>query len=126
MVEETIKAIRETEAAADVIVKEAEEKSWKIMEDAKQEAERMIKSQEETHRIFAQDAMQDAREKARVFQEETGARALRAIIEEFMLDIMYEIPKDENIGEVTITRSYIEGTGGPLISLRGQEVPRLP
>ena len=62
----------------------------------------------------------------RAMEKNTGARALRAIIEEFMLDIMYEIPKDENIGEVTITRSYIEGTGGPLISLRGQEVPRLP
>ena len=62
MVEETIKAIRETEAAADVIVKEAGEKSQKILEDARQEAERMIKSQEETHRISAQDAMQDARE----------------------------------------------------------------
>ena len=56
MVEETIKAIRETEAAADVIVKEAGEKSQKILEDARQEAERMIKSQEETHRISAQDA----------------------------------------------------------------------
>ena len=54
MVEETIKAIRETEAAADVIVKEAGEKSQKILEDARQEAERMIKSQEETHRISAQ------------------------------------------------------------------------
>ena len=43
MVEETIKAIRETEAAADVIVKEAGEKSQKILEDARQEAERMIK-----------------------------------------------------------------------------------
>ena len=42
MVEETIKAIRETEAAADVIVKEAGEKSQKILEDARQEAERMI------------------------------------------------------------------------------------
>ena len=52
MVEETIKAIRETEAAADVIVKEAGEKSQKILEDARQEAERMIKSQEETHRHF--------------------------------------------------------------------------
>ena len=52
MVEETIKAIRETEAAADVIVKEAGEKSQKILEDARQEAERMIKSQEETHRIL--------------------------------------------------------------------------
>lgn len=48
MVEETIKAIRETEAAADVIVKEAGEKSQKILEDARQEAERMIKSQEES------------------------------------------------------------------------------
>ena len=37
MVEETIKAIRETEAAADVIVKEAGEKSQKILEDARQE-----------------------------------------------------------------------------------------
>ena len=40
-------------------------------------------------------------------EKDTGARALRAIIEEFMLDIMYEIPKDDNIGEVTITRAYI-------------------
>ena len=52
-------------------------------------------------------------------EKDTGARALRAIIEEFMLDIMYEIPKDDNIGEVTITRAYIEGTGGPVIRLQG-------
>ena len=79
MVEETIKAIRETEAAADVIVKEAGEKSQKILEDARQEAERMIKSQEETHRISAQDAMQDAREKARVFQEEARGQTEKEI-----------------------------------------------
>ena len=48
----------------------------------------------------------------------TGARALRSIIEEFMLDIMYEIPKDDNIGRVTITGDYIRGTGGPLIDIR--------
>lgn len=72
---------------------------------------------------FDEGALEAIAEKA--MKKETGARALRAIIEEFMLDIMYEIPKDENIGEVTITRAYIEGTGGPLISLRGQEVPRL-
>ena len=35
-----------------------------------------------------------------------------------MLDIMYEIPKDDNIGKVTITREYIEGTGGPIIDIR--------
>lgn len=51
-------------------------------------------------------------------KKDTGARALRAIIEEFMLDIMYEIPKDDNIGRVTITREYIEGTGGPVIDIR--------
>ncbi len=41
-----------------------------------------------------------------------------------MLDIMYEIPKDDSIGQVIITREYIEGTGGPRILLRGQEIPR--
>lgn len=61
----------------------------------------------------------------KAMKKDTGARALRAIIEEFMLDIMYEIPKDDSIGQVTITREYIEGTGGPIIQLRGQEVPRL-
>ncbi|MDO4345622.1 MAG: ATP-dependent Clp protease ATP-binding subunit ClpX [Eubacteriales bacterium] len=56
---------------------------------------------------------------ARALEKKTGARALRAIIEEIMLDIMYEIPKDDNIGKVTITREYIENTGGPQITLRG-------
>ena len=59
---------------------------------------------------------------AKAMEKDTGARALRAIIEEFMLDIMYEIPKDDSIGEVTITKEYIEGTGGPVIALRGQHV----
>ena len=35
-----------------------------------------------------------------------------------MLDIMYEIPKDDNIGQVRITREYIEHTGGPVIIMR--------
>ena len=43
----------------------------------------------------------------------------------YMLDIMYEIPKDDNIGQVVITREYIEGNGGPKILLRGQEIPLL-
>lgn len=55
----------------------------------------------------------------KAMEKDTGARALRAIIEEFMLDIMYEIPKDDNIGRVTITREYIEHTGGPVITMRG-------
>ena len=68
---------------------------------------------------FNDGALEAIAEKA--MEKDTGARALRAIIEEFMQDIMYEIPKDDSIGEVMITREYIEGTGGPVIRLRGQE-----
>ena len=61
----------------------------------------------------------------KALEKNTGARALRAILEEYMLDIMYEIPKDDSIGQVIITREYIEGNGGPRILLRGQEMPLL-
>ena len=72
---------------------------------------------------FDDSALEAIAEKA--MEKDTGARALRAIIEEFMLDIMYEVPKDDNIGRVTITRDYIEGTGGPVIEIRGKSVPKL-
>ena len=66
---------------------------------------------------FDDDALEWIAEEA--MKKETGARALRAIMEEFMLDIMYEIPKDSNIGAVTITRAYLEKRGGPRIEMRG-------
>ena len=72
---------------------------------------------------FTEGALSAIAKKA--MKKDTGARALRAIIEEFMLDIMYEIPKDDSIGQVTITEGYIENTGGPIITLRGQEVPAI-
>ena len=71
---------------------------------------------------FDDDALRSIARKA--LEKDTGARALRSIIEDFMLDIMYEIPKDSSIGEVIITKDYIEKTGGPIL-LRGQEVPKL-
>ncbi len=58
-------------------------------------------------------------------EKKTGARALRSIIEEYMLDIMYEIPKDNNIGMVTITGDYIRKTGGPQIQMRGMATPAI-
>ena len=61
----------------------------------------------------------------KAMKKDTGARALRAIIDDFMLDIMYEIPKDDSIGEVIITKEYIQHTGGPKILLRGKEMPQL-
>ena len=66
---------------------------------------------------FEDDALYAIAKKAK--EKKVGARALRAIIEEFMLDIMYEVPKDDNIGKVTITRDYVEKNGGPLIAMRG-------
>ena len=69
---------------------------------------------------FDDSALEAIAKKA--MERDTGARALRAIIEEFMLDIMYEIPKDDNIGEVTITGDYINGTGGPVIDIRTDNV----
>ncbi len=67
----------------------------------------------------------------KAMKRDTGARALRSVIEDFMLDIMFEVPKDEEIGRVTITEEYVEGHGGPVIDLKGvielenERVPRI-
>ena len=66
---------------------------------------------------FDDSALEAIAEKA--IEKKTGARALRAIIEHYMLDIMYEVPKDPDIGKVTITKDYIDNNGIPLIELRG-------
>ena len=84
---------------------------------------RELLAMDEVDLIFEPDALEAIAAKA--LKKDTGARALRAIIEDFMLDIMYEIPKDDNIGRVRITRAYVEHTGGPVIELRGQEPLRL-
>lgn len=65
---------------------------------------------------FDDSALEAIAEKA--IEKKTGARALRAIIEHYMLDIMYEVPKDPDIGKVTITKDYIDNNGIPLIEMR--------
>ena len=65
---------------------------------------------------FDDSALEAIAEKA--LEKKPGASALRSIIEEFMLDIMYEIPKDDNIGRVIITGDYINKKGGPVIQMR--------
>ena len=65
---------------------------------------------------FEDGALRAIAQKA--MEKNTGARALRAIIEKFMLDIMYEIPKDDNIGRVIITEDYIRNNGMPIIEMR--------
>ncbi len=48
----------------------------------------------------------------------TGARALRGIFERIMLDIMYEVPSDKSISQVTITEEVVQGKGMPRITRR--------
>lgn len=81
-------------------------------------------SMDEVDLVFEDDAIEAIAAKA--VEKKTGARALRAIIEDFMLDIMFEIPKDDNIGRVIITKDYVEKTGGPIIEMRGSvHVPQI-
>ena len=75
---------------------------------------------DEVQLTFTDEALEAMADKA--MKRDTGARALRSIIEDFMLDIMYEIPKDDNIGKVTITKEYVQGTGGPIIDIRSSMI----
>ncbi|MBQ9503803.1 MAG: ATP-dependent Clp protease ATP-binding subunit ClpX [Lachnospiraceae bacterium] len=97
-----------------------EEMMVKILKEPKNAIIKQYKkllSMDEVDLEFTEGALLAIAKKA--LEKETGARALRSIIEEFMLDIMYEVPKDDNIGRVIITEEYIEGKGGPIIDLRG-------
>ena len=78
---------------------------------------RKLLSMDEVDLEFTEEAYDAIAEKA--LKKDTGARALRSIIEDIMLDIMFEIPKDPNIGRVTITAEYVNGKGGPKIEMRG-------
>ena len=72
---------------------------------------------DEVDLVFDDEAVRSIAKKA--IEKKTGARALREVIEEIMLDIMYEIPKDDLIGRVTITEDYINNSGAPKIEMRG-------
>lgn len=51
----------------------------------------------------------------------TGARSLRSIMEDILLDLMYEIPSDKTIRQVTVTKEYILGEKSPGISFQMQQ-----
>jgi len=62
---------------------------------------------------FTRDAVAAIADKA--LELKTGARALRSIMENLMLDIMYSVPQEETAAEVTITRAVVEGKRKPTI-----------
>lgn len=62
---------------------------------------------------FDQDALLAIADKA--IERKTGARGLRSIIEETMLDIIFEIPSQEDVTKVRITKAAVEGTDKPVL-----------
>ena len=65
---------------------------------------------------FTEDALQAIAHRA--VERKTGARGLRSIIEDVMMDIMYEVPSEENIGIVTITKDCVENEAAPEVVYR--------
>ncbi|NLL77396.1 MAG: ATP-dependent Clp protease ATP-binding subunit ClpX [Clostridiales bacterium] len=62
---------------------------------------------------FEPDAIEAIADKA--FERKTGARGLRSIMENVMMDVMYRIPSDSTIVECVITKGAVEGTSEPLL-----------
>lgn len=62
---------------------------------------------------FDEDALQAIAVKA--IERKTGARGLRSIIEETMLDVMFEVPSQEDVQAVRITKAAVEGTDKPIL-----------
>lgn len=54
----------------------------------------------------------------RAMKKGTGARALRAILENMMLDIMYDIPSEPDVARCVITQEVVEGKGSPIFKPR--------
>ena len=65
---------------------------------------------------FKEDALEAIAKKS--LERKTGARGLRAIMEDTMMDLMYEIPSDDTVGICTITKDVIDKTGGPELVYR--------
>ncbi|MGM0166827.1 ATP-dependent Clp protease ATP-binding subunit ClpX [Enterococcus sp. AZ135] len=70
-------------------------------------------SYDDTDLSFDADALNAIADKA--ITRNTGARGLRSIIEDVMMDVMFDIPSDESIEKVIVTKDSVEGSGKPII-----------
>ena len=75
-------------------------------------------SQDKVELVFTQDALSAVASKA--LKQKTGARGLRTIIEENLLDVMFDIPSQDTVRQVTINREVIEGTRPPVLATRNE------
>jgi len=73
-------------------------------------------AQDKVELTFTDDALTAAADKA--LKQKTGARGLRTIIEETLLDVMFDIPSQETVGKCIITRDAIEGKRPPMLITR--------
>jgi ATP-dependent Clp protease ATP-binding subunit ClpX len=62
---------------------------------------------------FTPDALRELA--AQAIKKGTGARALRSLLEKLMLDVMYDVPANEDIAAVTVTRPAVTGEAKPLV-----------
>ena len=71
---------------------------------------------------FTEDALKAAADKA--VERKIGARGLRAVLEEVMTPVMYEVPSDQSIAKVTVTAESIRGEGNPMVEREENRPPR--
>lgn len=65
---------------------------------------------------FDDDALDAIAERS--FERKTGARGLRAVVEDVMMDIMYEVPSDDNVSGCVITRDAVEKKSQPQLKYK--------
>ena len=73
-------------------------------------------------RILTPDAVHEIAHMA--VERKTGARGLRAIMESVMMDTMYEVPSDSNVGICTVTKDAVDGKEKPEVVYRDVTVPK--
>jgi ATP-dependent Clp protease ATP-binding subunit ClpX len=68
---------------------------------------------------FRPDALSAISRKA--MERKTGARGLRTIMEQVLLDTMYDLPSLENVSKVVVDESVVTGENAPYIIYEGGE-----
>ena len=69
-----------------------------------------------------EDALLEIAKKA--IERKSGARGLRSIMENILLDLMYDIPSDQNIEKVVLDSSSVTGESEPLVVYSQSEAPK--
>lgn len=70
---------------------------------------------------FRADALKAVAQRA--LERKTGARGLRSILENVLLDTMYDIPSQEGVSKVVVDESVIQGASKPLLIYASNDLP---